>query len=230
MSENAESLFEQGATYTVRKNADCLRDRFVSGETLVYWRHAYSIYDGMHGWFFYDAAGAIRSWDSQNVDVLARDALFVFQAPPPPLLDACAEGSAVRVKEALAKETPSRGLRRIAFDRLCRSRSAVCFAALLDVSGIDDAEKVVFLHAAAGEGFDEGVRLLLDSGMTPDAMDVCGQTPLMIAAASGAVETVVLLLARGADPSIKNQSERTAADLAKAFKHFAVVEHLERFK
>jgi uncharacterized protein len=54
---------------------------------------------------------------------------------------------------------------------------------------------------------------LLDAGAQIDDRDARGRTALMIAAEGGHAELVALLLARGADPAIKDRAGKRAADL-----------------
>ncbi len=57
------------------------------------------------------------------------------------------------------------------------------------------------------------VAYLLDSGAHIDDRDARGRTALMIAAEGGRAEVASLLLARGADPSLKDKAGKRAADL-----------------
>jgi ankyrin repeat protein len=57
------------------------------------------------------------------------------------------------------------------------------------------------------------VSCLLDAGAHIDDRDARGRTALMIAAEGGRAEIANLLLARGADPSLKDKAGKTAADL-----------------
>ena len=59
----------------------------------------------------------------------------------------------------------------------------------------------------------EVVRYLLDAGAHVDDRDDRGRTALMIAAEGGHAEVANLLLARGADPSLKDKAGKRAADL-----------------
>lgn len=59
----------------------------------------------------------------------------------------------------------------------------------------------------------EVVKYLVDAGARIDDRDARGRTALMIAAEGGRAEIVALLLARGADPSLKDQAGKRAADL-----------------
>ena len=54
---------------------------------------------------------------------------------------------------------------------------------------------------------------LLDAGAHIDDRDARGRTALMIAAEGGHAEIANLLLARGADPSLKDKAGKRAADL-----------------
>lgn len=57
------------------------------------------------------------------------------------------------------------------------------------------------------------VTFLLDGGAHIDDRDARGRTALMIAAEGGRAEVVILLLARGADPSLRDNAGKRAADL-----------------
>jgi uncharacterized protein len=57
------------------------------------------------------------------------------------------------------------------------------------------------------------VMYLLDAGAHIDDRDARGRTALMIAAEGGRAEVATLLLARGADPSLKDDAGKRAADL-----------------
>jgi len=59
----------------------------------------------------------------------------------------------------------------------------------------------------------EVVTYLLDAGAQIDERDDRGRTALMIAAEGGHAEIANLLLARGADPSLKDKAGKRAADL-----------------
>ena len=57
------------------------------------------------------------------------------------------------------------------------------------------------------------VQYLVDAGARIDNRDARGRTALMVAAEGGRAEIVALLLARGADPSLKDEGGKRAADL-----------------
>jgi uncharacterized protein len=69
-------------------------------------------------------------------------------------------------------------------------------------------------YAAAGPG-TAAVQLLLEQGAALDARSPNGTTPLMMAARYGSEDAARLLLARGADPRLKNELELDAAAFAR---------------
>lgn len=72
------------------------------------------------------------------------------------------------------------------------------------------------LHYAAAGPSVPVVALLLDRGAAIDARSPNGTTPLMMAARYGAIDAADLLLARGADPALRNERELQAVDFATA--------------
>ena len=68
-------------------------------------------------------------------------------------------------------------------------------------------ENVLEVHAV------KVVEYLLDAGAHVDDRDDRGRTALMIAAEGGHADIAALLLARGADPSLKDKAGKRAADL-----------------
>jgi ankyrin repeat protein len=70
---------------------------------------------------------------------------------------------------------------------------------------------------AAHEGAADALRLFLDRGLNPNATGAHGITPLMLAAAGerpGALKTLEMLMAAGADLAAQDQLGRTALDWA----------------
>lgn len=80
-------------------------------------------------------------------------------------------------------------------------------------------------YAASGGGFDV-VRWLLEQGAPIDAPSPNRSTALMMAARYGASESVELLLARGADPRLRNDRGLSAADFARGAGRDALAERL----
>lgn len=74
------------------------------------------------------------------------------------------------------------------------------------------------MHPAAGGdwGNPTAIRSLLRLGAETDLRDNHGNTPLLLAAYSGEVECIRLLLAAGVDPQTKNSAGETARDIARA--------------
>ena len=70
------------------------------------------------------------------------------------------------------------------------------------------------LHYAATRGHREMMRLLLDNDAYIDSESDNGTTPLMVAAYAGTPLAVKLLLEAGADPTLVNQGNASALDLA----------------
>jgi ankyrin repeat protein len=83
------------------------------------------------------------------------------------------------------------------------------------------------IHYAATGPEPELVRLLLDKGAPVDARSPNGSTPLMMAARYGSEASVDLLLARGANPKLRNQRELSAADFARMDGRDALAQRLE---
>ncbi len=68
-----------------------------------------------------------------------------------------------------------------------------------NVNALDPEKRLTPLHMAAYNGNTEVVKLLLEHGATLDARDIEGKTPLLHACTGPFVETVKLLIDKGAD-------------------------------
>lgn len=99
---------------------------------------------------------------------------------------------------------------------LLKERKADPHDMLWDNYGSPLSDEVSPLHVAARYGSVEAARMLLEAGVNPNVVDKLGNTPLMLAAASGgerAYDMVNLLLAHGAHPSLRNYVGKAAVDL-----------------
>ena len=70
------------------------------------------------------------------------------------------------------------------------------------------------LHYAASGPSPQVVAWLLDRGAGIDARSPNGTTPLMMAARYGSIDSAELLMARGADRSLRNQRQMDAVEFA----------------
>lgn len=86
------------------------------------------------------------------------------------------------------------------------------------------------LHYAATGPEVRAVALLLDRGVRIDAVSPNGSTALMMAVQYGAEASVDLLLQRGADPTLRNRRDETAADVARRVSRDSLVERLSRVR
>jgi ankyrin repeat protein len=86
------------------------------------------------------------------------------------------------------------------------------------------------LHLASFFGQRDAVRALLDAGAAVNAVsrNSLENTPLHAAAAARHTDVAVLLLERGADPSIRDAGDYTAAAIARENGLAAVIEELDR--
>lgn len=82
------------------------------------------------------------------------------------------------------------------------------------------------LRTAASAGDAAAAAVLLDAGAGIDALGAYGRTPLMLAGLRGDVQTVRLLIERGADASATDDRGRDAAELADEAGHSEVAEIL----
>jgi ankyrin repeat protein len=83
------------------------------------------------------------------------------------------------------------------------------------------------LHYAASGPDPQLVAWLLEHGAAIDAPSPNRTTALMMAARYGSPDTAELLLARGADPKLRNERELSAADFARAAGREALAARLE---
>jgi ankyrin repeat protein len=93
-----------------------------------------------------------------------------------------------------------------------------CARILIDAGASPDTpdeDGAIPLHDAAAGGYTELVELLLDRGTASSirAADCDGDTPLHNAARGGSIDVCRLLLQHAADPTIKNNAMKTAAEL-----------------
>lgn len=85
------------------------------------------------------------------------------------------------------------------------------------------------LHYAATSGHVGIIQLLLDRHAFIDARSPNGTTPLMMAARYGSEEATRLLMQAGADPTLRNERELSAADFARSVGRDALAQALERY-
>jgi hypothetical protein len=81
---------------------------------------------------------------------------------------------------------------------------------------------------AAAEGDIKTLGRLLDRGLKVNQRGTLGVTPLIMAAGMGETEAVRFLLARGADPSLRDEEGKTAAMRAREYGFKALATFLER--
>lgn len=141
------------------------------------------------------AAAAYAGSDAIVEALLARgaDERALDDTGKPPIVYAAARARLDIVKRLLARNTD------------INARYANDLTLLMWASGAD--EKVAEADAI------KVVTYLLDAGAHIDDRDARGRTALMIAAEGGRAEIAGLLLARGADLSLKDQAGKRAADL-----------------
>jgi len=90
---------------------------------------------------------------------------------------------------------------------------------------------VMPLHSAAAAHSISIARLLLEGGAPVNARQGLGEggfTPLMEAALNGQVDMIELLMRHGADPFMKDDDGKSAADHARAGGHTVLAARLER--
>jgi len=83
---------------------------------------------------------------------------------------------------------------------------------------------------AAGNGYNDVVRLLLERGADPNATsDMAGYTALMCAATRGKKETMEILLEHGANAGLANKFNCTAEKIAREYNYTDAVEVLRKW-
>jgi len=118
---------------------------------------------------------------------------FAADTGKPPIVYAAAGARFEIVKRLLARNTDVNA-------RYCNDLTLLMWASGPD-EGVPEAQAI------------EVVTYLLETGAHVDDRDDRGRTALMIAAEGGHAEIAGLLLARGADPSLKDKAGKRAADL-----------------
>merc|ERR1719483_1454279 len=86
------------------------------------------------------------------------------------------------------------------------------------------------LSVAVASGSSSIIEALLGAGAAVNVKDLIGETPLMNAAKEGHLLSVRLLIAAGADLTLRSDDHEgySAVDLAKLFRHTEVQELLEQ--
>lgn len=90
-----------------------------------------------------------------------------------------------------------------------------------------NAAKVAPLHAAVAADAPAIAAMLLDAGADVNGRQQMDYTPLMGAAANARLALLDLLLARGADVSLRTTDGKSAADLAREHGHDAIAARLD---
>jgi uncharacterized protein len=98
---------------------------------------------------------------------------------------------------------------------------------LLDRGAQVNREGWAPLHYAASGPEAKVLSLLLDRGAAIDAQAANGATALMMAASYGSEDSVVLLLARGANPKLTDKRNQTAAGFARMSGREALAQRIE---
>eukprot|EP01063_Lacrimia_lanifica_P026702 TRINITY_DN3641_c0_g1_i1.p1 TRINITY_DN3641_c0_g1~~TRINITY_DN3641_c0_g1_i1.p1 ORF type:complete len:610 (+),score=112.37 TRINITY_DN3641_c0_g1_i1:67-1896(+) len=146
-----------------------------------------------------------------------------------PLHAASAKDNAVVLKELLlqgadkdAKDAFKRTSLHVAAVEGSTQAVLVLIEADVDINPVN-GQRQTPLHLAAQNSFpDTAKALLAHTNIDVHARDSKGATPLHSAAAAGAERVVSLLLEAGADPSLADDSGRTAAEVAREKRYVAI--------
>jgi hypothetical protein len=84
------------------------------------------------------------------------------------------------------------------------------------------------LISKASGGYLEEIKSIVEGGGDVNWQTTAGTTPLMAAVSAGSSEVVQYLIAQGADPSLRNQNGKTAADQARQSGNTALLALLEK--
>ena len=82
------------------------------------------------------------------------------------------------------------------------------------------------LHAAIGSGFDGIAKMLIEAGGEVNVLQPSRNSPLRLAAQTGNIDLIILLLENGAQVAIKNEMGKTASDLASEKGHEEIADIL----
>jgi uncharacterized protein len=172
----------------------------------------------VHAGAYEDFFRAARADDAKTVhELLTRgfDPNAVDESGQPALTLAAREG-ALRVAEALLArpELKLDAKNRAGETPLMKGRASLVKRLLELGAAVNQAGWSPLHYAATGPDSDI-VRLLVERGAALDAPSPNATTPLMMAAQYGSEASVQLLLARGADPSLRNERGLGAADFAR---------------
>lgn len=134
------------------------------------------------------------------------------------------------VKKASPNVTDQNGV--MAADEAIKKNDAIALKLLLEAGAKEDApgrRNYPFLHKAADMGHVDVARVLIehDPARINAERQADKATPLHMAAAKGHADMVLLLLEAGADPSKKNQQNRTPLFMAQENKYQEVAAILE---
>ncbi len=100
---------------------------------------------------------------------------------------------------------------------------------LLDAGSVIDASVLLLLAAQQGSQDRDVVRFLIQQGADPEATDVAGNTPLLIAIQQHNHRLVAHLLAQGANVNARNAQGQTALALAQQQQLETIQHRLRRY-